>query len=335
MEKIKLLIGKLKENWKKYKIFIVIILFLIIANIFAITFLVFGNSFGMRFKNPYPFIDPARSLVNQEHFITNLQPLRDSIKELVAQEESNGFKISVYIEYLNTGANISINHETGIWPASLAKVPLSMAVIKKIESGDWKLFNELVLMSGDADEKSGDGENPLSEYPVGTRFSIENLLKSLLIDSDNTAYNILKRNLHQDERNRVIEDLGLQELFSKEGRMSAKEYSRIFRVLYTSSFLTREHSQKILQWLDESPYDVYLSYGINKKVHFPHKYGENIDLNVYSDSGIVYIPNRPYLITVMIEGSEKSDWKEIQKQSQDFMRSVSEKTYEYFSVQNK
>jgi len=38
-----------------------------------------------------------------------------------------------------------------ILPASLIKVPLAMAVMKKIESGDWNLYNELVLMKEDRD----------------------------------------------------------------------------------------------------------------------------------------------------------------------------------------
>jgi len=295
--------------------------------------LIYEKYFRSAAKNLYPLIDISRSLISQEHFITTLQPLRDELNQLVAKETEGGSTISVYIEYLNTGANISINPQVGIWPASLAKVPLAMAVMKKVEEGGWKLANELVLMPGDADDKSGDSENPFSEYPVGTRFTVERLLKEMLVNSDNTAYYILKRNLHKDELNQIISDLGLEELFSSEGRMSAKEYSRIFRALYVSSFLKREHSQAILQWLDESPYDDFLSYEVGKRVPFPHKYGENIDLNVYSDSGIVYIPNRPYLITVMVEGNKASSFEDNQKQAARFMRDVAQKAYDYFSNQ--
>ncbi len=281
------------------------------------------------FKNPYPLIDPARSFISQEDFLVTIQPLRTTLNEL-ADSFTEG-RVSIYLEFLNTGANVSIHPENQIFPASLAKLPLALAVMKKIEDGEWHLHNELVLLEGDRDGRSGSKENALSEYPIGTRFSLETLLEALLSESDNTAYYILKRNLHQDDVDQVVNDLGLEDLFSADGHMSAKEYSRFFRTLYTSSFLTREHSSMILSWLDASSYDDFLTHDIGTRVPFPHKYGENIDLNVYSDSGIVYLKDRPYLITVLIEGKPDVSFYENKAHAEDFMRRVASISYEFFS----
>jgi beta-lactamase class A len=206
-----------------------------------------------------------------------------------------------------------------------------MAVMKKVEDGEWRLSNELVLMPGDANQMSGDATNPLSEYPVGTRFTIEKLLEELLIKSDNTAYYILLRNIHQDELKEVIVDIGIEALFSEEGKISAKEYSRIFRALYTSSFLKRENSQYLLELLNKSIFDEFLSHGVPDTVDFPHKYGQDDQNIAYSDSGIVYIPNRPYIITVMVEGEKGQPFEQEKAKAADFMRAISEVTYNYFS----
>ena len=283
------------------------------------------------FENPYPLIDPARSFIAQENYITTLQPLREKLRAMAGEFDSDS--VSVYVEFLNTGANISINSDNYIWPASLAKIPLALAVMKKVESGDWKLSNELVLLPGDKNTESGDAENPLDEYPTGTRFTIETLLKELLVNSDNTAFFILGRNLHDDEIKQVVDGLGLEELFSAEGRVSAKEYSRLFRALYTASFLNREHSEMLLQWLDDSPFNEFLSRDIPESVPFPHKYGEKINLNVYADSGIVYIPNRPYIITVLVQGDETAPFEKEKARAAEFMRAVSRYAYNYFEGQ--
>jgi hypothetical protein len=284
------------------------------------------------FVNPYPLLDPARSFIAQQNFLVTIQPLREEVRKLSEdfERQENG-KVSIYIEFLNTGANISVNPENGIFPASLSKLPLAMAVIKKIEQGEWKLTNELVLLDGDRDGRSGALDTSFAEYPIGTRFTIERLLEELLVNSDNTAYQILKRNVHQDDVIQVINDLGLEELFLTDGRMNAKEYSRLFRALYTSSFLTREHSSMLLSWLDASTFDDFLANELTTLVPFPHKYGENIDLHVYSDSGIVYIPNRPYLITVMVEGRKDRPYLENKAVAERFMHSVSEEAYRFFS----
>jgi hypothetical protein len=40
--------------------------------------------------------------------------------------------------------------------------------------------------------------------------------------------------------------VGLQDLYNEKGFISAKEYTRILRVLYTSNFLKPENSQRIM-----------------------------------------------------------------------------------------
>lgn len=309
---------------KSNKIYLVLIILLIITNITSLSFLIYRNNLDAaeRFGSQYPLINVARNFIDQKHFITNLQPLRDDLNKLVA--ENGPSAISIYFEFLNTGANISINPDAKIWPASLVKVPLAMGVMKKIENGDWTEENELVLMKDDRDSAWGD----LYKKPIGSRFTISFLLQELLTNSDNTAFRILYRNLSTDELQDIIRAVGLDELFDQEGKISAKEYSRIFRSLYTSSYLKRENSQKILKWLAESPYQEYLGQGIPKEITFSHKIGDNKNVDIILDSGIVYIPNRPYLITVTIDFSQGEMNRE---KALELMKIISEKSFQYIN----
>lgn len=304
---------------KNYIIFILIVL-----NLATAVWLIYERRLsGASFKNDYPLIDVARNFIPQEHFIVNLQPLREDLRALVNREQD--FDIAIYLEFLNTGANIAINTDQGIWPASLSKVPLAMAVIKKAENGVWSLDNELILFEQDKDRNSGD----LYNNPVGSRFTIEELLRKLLGYSDNTAYRILLRNMKSSELQPIVEELGLEALFQPDGRVSAKEYSRIFRSLYVSSFLKRENSQKLLEWLTDSSFKEFLSAGLPQEVNFAHKWGRNENFGVWADSGIVYSPSRPYLITVMIKDKAGAGLDKDEK-VKALMREISQKAYEYF-----
>jgi beta-lactamase class A len=246
-------------------------------------------------EEKYPFIDLSRHFIPQEHFIVNLQPLREELRSLVAPfpEES----ITIYMEFLNTGANISINNDTKMWPASLAKLPLAMAAMKKVEIGTWKMENELVLMPQDRDPSWGN----LYKEPIGTPITIERLLRELLINSDNTAFKMLYRNMTTDELESIIEEVGLKELFDQDGKIGSKDYSRLLRSLYISSYLNRDNSQQVLDYLSQSAYDEYLRKSIPSTIPFAHKIGENQDVQVISDAGIAFAPSRPYLLTVMID----------------------------------
>lgn len=308
-----------------------LILFLVLTNIVSVIWYVTRPSPEELFKNQYPYINPARNFISQNDFIVNIQPLRKKLFAMASDFESKGGHISLYLEFLNTGGNISINPNTYIFPASLTKLPIAMVVMKKIENGEWKLSDELVLAPQDRNAESGDEENPLAEYPVGTRFSIERLLKELLVNSDNTAALMFSRNLHEDELYDIVEEVGLEDLFTGEGRYSAKEYSRLFRSLYTSSFLTRTNSQYLLELLDRATFNDFLTSVVPENVPFPHKYGVGAyreGTNFYADSGIVYTPERPYLITVMVEGVKTEDFEERTKL---LMHEVSLTAYDYFS----
>lgn len=302
---------------------------LAVANIAAVAYIVQQRDFDPVANDPYPLIDVARNFIPQEHYITTLQPLRESVHDLASDYGSDN--LSIYIEFLNTGANISINPDAYISPASLSKLPIAFAVMKKIEDGEWKLGNELVLMPEDRDQGSANEDDPLWGYPVGSRFTIERLLEEMLITSDNTAYRIFARNLSVGEVNSVIEDLGLEKLLTADGKMSAKEYSRFFRSLYVANFLNRENSQRVLEWLDASTFEEFLAHPIGGDTPFPHKFAENVEARNYADSGIVYIPHRPYIISVMIQGNPDIPLDEDRARATALMRAVSQKAYEYMS----
>jgi len=273
----------------------------------------------------YSFIDPARYTLNQQDFIVNIQPLREKLISIVEDQGLND-SVSLYFEVLNTGANISINKEKKIFPASLTKLPLAMAVGKKIDDGMWNWDTKLTLHQEDLDQNSG----YLYQRGAGAELTIEELLKELLIKSDNTAYKTLLRNMETANLIDMISALGLEDLFEKNGRMSAKEYTRFFRSLYTASYLTRETSQKLLDCMSKSQFNEYLTSGIPKDVKFANKIGENYMYNSYSDAGIVYLKNRPYIIAVMYETKNGAEDK---KKVTDFMQLVSKEAYNYMSSQ--
>jgi beta-lactamase class A len=273
------------------------------------------------FNNPYPLIDPMRSLVNQKFFFSTIEPVRREIKQIVADYEKEGHVIGLYFEFLNTGANISINQDTRFWPASLSKMPTVFAVMKKVERGEWKLSNELVLFSEDQDETFGE----LYKKVAGTRFTIEELLKETLINSDNTAHRILVRNLSSADYTDIFEALGMEGLFDENYDITAKEYSRIFKALYNASYLDRENSQKLLTWLSRTKFTEFLKEGLPPEVLFSHKIGEEYKKVVFLDSGIAYIPDRPYILTVMIK-INNGDGME---RAREIMKKISQATYNY------
>lgn len=252
----------------------------------------------------YSFLGPAAVLQDKQDALVNFHPLRESLKNTYTNHDD--YLVSIYFEYLPTGAHISVNRDARIWPASLIKIPVAMAAMKKVERGDWKLSNELVILDEDKDRDFGE----LYRKPTGTTIAIEQLLEESLARSDNTAHFVLLRNIESSELEEVFIHLGLDETLEAlkraptelevDNRMTARGFSIFFRSLYNATYLSPEYSQMFLSILLNSPRE-YLALGLPEEVPFAHKTGIRADDQVWVDSGIVYLARRPYLLTVMIQ----------------------------------
>lgn len=279
-------------------------------------------------QEKYPLIDVARHLIPQKDFISTVQPLRERLRQFVASETNA--RISIYIEYLNTGANINLKPEDRFVPASLAKLPIALAVMGTVQNGIWSLDQVLTL---EADDRVLESSN-INTRPVGTKFTVRELLEELLIRSDNTAYGIFVRSVPKSEIIAVREAIGLDNLFDKTGEITSKEYSRLMRSLYTANYLNRENSEYLLELLNRAEFKDFLRDPVPDTTPFPHKYGMGPSNNTYNDSGIVYLVNRPYLITVMIEINGVADDVAEREQAARIMRTISNISLQFFSTAN-
>jgi beta-lactamase class A len=276
----------------------------------------------------YPLLDPALPFYDKKDLIVNIQGIRSYLKALPEQNK-DWADMSIYLELLNTGSNVTVNQDSKIWPASLAKLPVGMIAMKKVESGEWDLQNtKLTLVKEDADI----AYTPAIANEIGKSFSIELLLEKLLLESDNTAYHMLVRELSEEELISIAEAVGLEEFFRADGKVSAKDYTRLLRALYSSTYLNEERSQKLLSLLQRSKFDRFIRAGIPKEVKFAHKWGINENENVYADSGIVYLKNRPYLLSVIISG-KTDDQKADQAKAEELIKDIGKRTYEYIKNQ--
>lgn len=302
---------KRKQYWYKY----LIVAILPFIGWFAHSY--FYTS-GTLTSSDFPMLDPLREFTPAENYITNIEELRTYLIEV---ENRYPDSVTIYYENINSGANISINKDLRLFPASLSKLVQATLIVSKVEKGLLSFDQELTALPSDISSDSGTLYKTISNRPI----TVENLLKELLVNSDNTAQNIFKHQLSFSDYVGFQNATGLQDLYNDSGFISAKEYTRILRVLYTSNFLKPENSQKILQYMADSTFHDYLSQGIPSEVKFAHKYGENKEYNIFADSGIVYVPGKPYMISVILKGKDSSN--ETREWAVSLMKEISKRAY--------
>lgn len=282
------------------------------------------NETAPSISNPasdYKMLSPHLDNISREDRLVHFSPLKSDIQTYINQYKD--IKISVYFEYLNTGSNFSINVDYYSFPASLTKVPISIMIMNKVNKGELSMDTQLPITEKNKDKFSGE----LYKLPEGTMLSVKELVEANLVASDNTAKNILYGLITPADLNDFINELGMDQLFNENGDTTAKEYARVFRSLYYSSMLKKEDSEYLLDLLSKTNRQKFMTTKLPENVTVAHKYAATIPDKSYSDVGIIYINNRPYLLAVTLDGRDSKNLT--QEDAREIIGTISKKTYDY------
>ncbi len=272
----------------------------------------------------FTLVNPAVRADLDKHYIINFKDLR---QQLISIHDRQKHKSFLYFAYLNNSSWIGLEEKELFPAASTVKVPLAMAMYRMEEQGKIDLTKTYTLSELDLDENFG------QLYKIGSNQSIavEELISIMLKYSDNTAMKAVIS---------VAELIGikdpLKDVYAAMGweysdvtsdqvtyiKINLKTLSNMFIALYNASYVNIEHSQLILDHLANTDFDEMIVAGVPQNITVTHKIGVN-DLELaYSDCGIVYAPNRPY---IMCAGS----WGAPPKDAHKFMSESSKAVYEY------
>lgn len=272
-------------------------------------------------RSTYSLLSPRVFIENPNDILINFMNLRTSLRQYT---DSIKIPLGVYFEYLPSGISIGINEKESYVLASLLKVPLVMGIYKNIEDGKIKKSDVLRIEEKFLDPYFG----TLWKKGPGTKLSVEELIKYTLTLSDNTAQRTLLAALSDKNMEDVFDSLDIpKELNGTLPVVSPKNYSSVLRSLYLSSFLQEKNSQEILSLLSQSPFNDKIAAGIPANVTVAHKIGVHLggekNKEIYTDCGIIYIPNRPYILCVMMKSDEST--------AKTTMQQISRIIYEYIA----
>lgn len=278
----------------------------------------------------YQYINPLLECDNYSASKkTKIVLLENEVRNYVQQVVSSNraILVSVYFRDLNNGPWMGINENENYSPASLLKVPVLIAVLKKAELTPG-LLTSTMLYEQPVDQF---GQNITDQQMIqpGNSYTVEDLLMRMIKHSDNEAKNLLFQLIGEEYFQKVINELGLYiPGMVTEDFMSVRNYSSFFRVLYNATYLSKEMSEKALYILSNTSFAEGIVAGVPQGVTVSHKFGErgyrDTNIKQLHDCGIVYPKDRaPYLLCVMTRGTDfKEEGKIIAEISSMVYKSV-------------
>jgi beta-lactamase class A len=259
----------------------------------------------------YKFISPLLecqdvSPSSKNNMIVLENKIKQYVSEIKSKKKAN--HISIYFRELNNGLWIGLGENEPYSPASLLKVPIMIAALKKAEKSPGFLEKRITYKSHTTDTTNPNILDSLIK--TGNNYTIENLIYRMIAFSDNEAKNLILENLDTETLDNTYLNLGIDVpgLRSPDDFMSVKEYASFFRVLYNATYLDKKMSEKALEILSKSTFKKGLPSGVPSNVVVAHKFGERgfADSNVKQlhDCGIIYKEGNPYILCVMTRGSD-------------------------------
>ncbi len=229
--------------------------------------------------------------------------LIDSLKKVGAIEET-----SVFFRKTATGDWMSINDQSKYHLASLMKVPLMLAWLKMAEANPGILKQQLDFQLDDSKlPKSQHFKAPSIED--GKTYTVHDLIFYMMAYSDNRATYALQQFADAKFANQLFSDLGLPplRLDDPDYQLSASEYSMFIKVIYNSTYNSPEFSEYGAEMMANSTFQEGFVKGFPAGTKMWHKFGEWTSHGKPEElhqSGVVFIGNEPYILTIMTRGKD-------------------------------
>jgi len=198
--------------------------------------------------------------------------------------------------------------------ASIIKVPMLMEYYQKVEAGELDPDENIMLLK----EHICGGSGVLQHLTTGkTRLTLEDYVTLMIISSDNVATNLVYDKVGNDDVNKLLYGLGIKgtklarkmqayrDIVSGNENITTPEdmtklLSGLYHVRGVSEFIAKKTIEKLMIWKDGIIRDA-----IPDRIDVADKSGWMG--GVHCNTGIVYNPKNPYVVTIMFKHIPKSD----------------------------
>ncbi|MCR4401402.1 MAG: class A beta-lactamase-related serine hydrolase [Firmicutes bacterium] len=250
--------------------------------------------------------------------MTSMADVRAIVSEIAA---GAGGVFGVAARSLHAGDEVLINEDEPFNAASIIKVAIMVEVFKQAEEGLLDL--DMTVRLSDTDKVGGSGI--LQLLSSGVELPIIDLVRLMIVVSDNTASNLLLDVVGMDRVNDTMRGLGLSGIVLRRRFMTvpvakpvpnsvtARDVTSLLEMIARCEVVSAWACCEMVRIMKQQQYNDLipallpvpgeedeLLAGEMPRVEVAHKTGSVS--GVRHDAGIVYVPGRDYVVTILTKG---------------------------------
>lgn len=238
-----------------------------------------------------------------------VRPFQPSVLTQILRQKAKGVPgtVGVYVTDLPTGKTASLNPHAEFYGASTLKVPIAMAVLKRVDEGKLSLDDKIAYR--EEDFQAGAGSLQATIKP-GDRIAVRELLRLMIVISDNIARNMLERHIGSDYVREYMNSLGATPPYDPVSRLVTPYGMNNVLIALDSrrSGLSEESTRLLLDWMKSTTLRRIAADLPEENVWVAHKTGSWP--GEFHDFGLVYAPNRSHAISVFVKGAPEQEAEE-------------------------
>ncbi len=291
-----------------------------------------ANNLFLDHKTVKPVLSPKKRVMSPIEMNDSMYTLTHSLNDLL--KDYCNIEPGIFIWDFASGDYVSINGDKQFATASIIKIPILLELFKQVEKGDVALNEKLPMH----DFQKAMGSGNLQYMKSETEFSVKNLAKLMIRQSDNTASNMLLYQLGgTNELNNAMKKWGLNKtsmanwLPDLKGTnvSTPKEIATMLYNIEKTNFLDFNSKLDIIKIMSKVRNASLIRTGIpqGSSADFYHKTGDIGSM--LGDAGVVTMPTgRKYIIVIMVN----RPWNSYS--AKQFIIKASRQTYNAFLHNN-
>ncbi|MDE2399995.1 MAG: serine hydrolase [Patescibacteria group bacterium] len=292
----------------------------------------------------YQFIYPLLGYkFGNARYLMEDKDLEQQINTYVQNQYQNNTINNISVFYRNFLNNkwAGVNADVQFHPGSMMKVLVMMAYFREAQL-DPSILQQNLIYSDDINKQISVlnyGQN--SNLVVGQSYTVDQLIQTMIKDSDNGANDLLLKYINHKILDDVFNDFNIKNPdATTDFTISTTQYSDFLRILYNSTYLSEINSEKALSIMNKSTFHDGISAGVPTGVNVAQKYGEYVDTDALhqniknielSNCGIVYFPNNPYEVCINVKGSYSGDGHLDEQKLASIIKDISSIIYNYIN----
>ena len=250
-----------------------------------------------------PTVQKMHSEVTTMYHTKEMAGLKEQLRQLMAQYPT--VKPAIYVWEYENGQYVDINGDKLYSAASIIKLPVLVRLFKSIEAKQMTIYDEMTL----TDYYKSSGSGNLQYARTGGKYSLDQLAKTMIQDSDNTSTNMIMSKLGgMDDINIGLRDWGISTTYVRTwlpdlkgtNKTTAKDMAKLLYNLDNPGFLNINSREYIIDYLSHVKNNRLIAAGLGDGALFVHKTGDIGTM--LGDAGIVYAQNgKKYIVVILAQ----------------------------------